>query len=50
MLILAAAAGTGGYLVTHHVRADHAATVAKTAPPTPSALASATAAPAIVSA
>ncbi|MCW2647934.1 MAG: D-alanyl-D-alanine carboxypeptidase [Pseudonocardiales bacterium] len=50
MLILAAAAGTGGYLVTDHVRADHAATVARTAPPTPSALASATAAPAIASA
>jgi serine-type D-Ala-D-Ala carboxypeptidase/endopeptidase (penicillin-binding protein 4) len=46
LLILAVAAGTGGYLITHHIRADNAATVAKTAPPTPSALASATAAPA----
>jgi D-alanyl-D-alanine carboxypeptidase/D-alanyl-D-alanine-endopeptidase (penicillin-binding protein 4) len=45
VLILAATAGAGGYLITHHVRADHVATVAETAPPTPSALASATAAP-----
>jgi D-alanyl-D-alanine carboxypeptidase/D-alanyl-D-alanine-endopeptidase (penicillin-binding protein 4) len=46
VLILAGAAGAGGYLITDHLRADHAATIAKTAPPTPSALASATVAPA----
>jgi D-alanyl-D-alanine carboxypeptidase/D-alanyl-D-alanine-endopeptidase (penicillin-binding protein 4) len=46
VLILAAAAGGGGYLITDHLRADNAATVAKTAAPTPSALASATDIPA----
>ncbi len=46
VLVLAAAAGAGGYLVTHGIRVHHAASAATTAPPTPSALASATDAPA----
>ncbi|MFN2518040.1 MAG: D-alanyl-D-alanine carboxypeptidase/D-alanyl-D-alanine-endopeptidase [Jatrophihabitantaceae bacterium] len=41
-LVLAAAAGVSGYLVTHDIRVRHAASVAQAAPPTPSALASAT--------
>jgi D-alanyl-D-alanine carboxypeptidase/D-alanyl-D-alanine-endopeptidase (penicillin-binding protein 4) len=49
VLVLAAAAATGGYLITHHARTDKVAAVEKTAPPTPSALASATAAPATAS-
>jgi serine-type D-Ala-D-Ala carboxypeptidase/endopeptidase (penicillin-binding protein 4) len=41
VVVLAAGAGAGGYLVTHHVRAQNAEPPARTLPPTPSALASA---------
>ncbi len=46
VLVLAAAAGVGGYLVAHDNRVRHAASVDMTAAPTPSALASATEIPA----
>ncbi len=48
-LVLAAAAGVGGYLITHHIRTDKAGARAEPAPPTPSALAAATALPAAAS-
>jgi serine-type D-Ala-D-Ala carboxypeptidase/endopeptidase (penicillin-binding protein 4) len=46
VVVLAAGAATGGYLVTHDVRVHGAASTRSTPPPTPSALARATAAPA----